>query len=365
MKKFHLVSILSVLLLIILFVVPLFAEETANNKLEFKAKLWTKFTYDATENSVHSRGFDIDRAYLQMGYKFDDTWSALLLLDGVRGETITVTAGTGDETTVSGRISRANFFSYVRNIYVQASDIFPEKGTFRFGFQPTLYISTVDGATKTRWLGKSLADQTSALLSQSGGAAITGMALQSHIKYGVMVHNGTEGLTSAPSDNGLATDGIITLMPFAHTDGALKKFGLTVAEEAQFKSKRDKTSTGVTTRGYYVTSAAAHYESPMIDTAAEFIYRTAKGDAEAGVGYGLTANIKFNQEKASLYGRFFTGNDFFKTNQLAAKHIVTVGPSYAFIKDKVSTALLYENRKALTNATMSTNTVMWNWAVNF
>jgi len=214
--------------------------------LEVKGKVWANFAYDLTEDSIHKNGFDIYRAYLQANYAFDEQWSAALLLDAQRGESV---------ATADGGTTKANLWMYLRNAYIQGSGLWPEGGTIRFGLQPTPFISFVDNATKTRWLGKSMLDQTGILNSQSSGVSALG-SFAGVLKYHVILHNGTEGLTKpGNSDNGLALGVQVAVQPFEGTGSWFEKMTLVGYSENQDSASSSKAMK--VTKG---TSSLAHIE---------------------------------------------------------------------------------------------------------
>jgi len=310
----------------------------SDENLTVNGKLWAQYSLDLTKDAEHNTGFDIYRAYLQAKYQFDPQWSTVVLIDHERNKI----GSTGTPAT----------WVYLRNAYVQAADLWAEKSNFRFGLQPTLYISTVDAALKTRWLGKSLADESGLLKSQEGAVAATG-ELGTMIRYGLMGHNGTEGLDRAGnSDNALGATALLSLSPFKGSEGILSGFAITVANTVLGASAPSQSSN--------VFSAALQLESDIVDTAVEFVHSKAKNSADIQA-CGATANVKIS-DSASIFGRYFTGNDTFKSFY-KSKALATVGPTYSFIKDKVSTALLYE-RKEKASGTAS-QMVYWDWAANF
>ncbi|MEO6460300.1 MAG: hypothetical protein ABIO95_07615 [Bdellovibrionota bacterium] len=312
------------------------AQEESN--LQVKGKVWSQFTYDLTKDSDHKNGFDIYRAFLQADYKFGPEWSTTLILDGAR---------TGAPKDYLG--------NYVRNAYVQQSGLLGEGSSFRFGLQPTAYISTIDGTMKTRWLGKNLVDQTSLVPSQDAGASLAAKA--GVLGYGVTVRNGTEGLTKpGNSDNALSYDAWVSAKGFA--GGALEDLGVVVYDSVKSKS----TIVGSTDTSSNLLAAAVTLSNSTLDAAAELALRR-QNDVNA-TGYGLTLNFKADEEFA-LYARFFAGNKAFQTGALASKNLLTVGPTYAFANGKVSTGLLFENAPTVIAGGITSRKVLWNWAANF
>lgn len=360
-------------------ITPAMAADMQN--LDIKGKVWARFGYEATENSNHSSGFDLYRTYLQASYKFDQTWSTTLLLDGFNN---------GNKYSV-----------FVRNAYVQAGNIWEGNGTMRFGLMPTLYTSTIEGATKTRWLAKSLADEIGALQTYGAGVAFTG-DVQNFLNYGLNIHNGSEGAnltgTGSNLDSAWAIGIKATLMPFANEDGALRKLGVTLYDEFENNghTRVSNTNANTVTTGANTIAAALHFEHMYFDGAFEYLNQNPNGDERAGAvntktiaAYGLTANIKFMDEKFSIFGRWYSGNDALKLGtgfrnfdnntpignptgaltNINYKTIVAFGPTWSFIKDKLATALIYETR-AINSDTSSAGAkdykaITWNWAANF
>jgi hypothetical protein len=329
------------------------AKAQEKSPLEIKGRIWAQYTYDMTKDSAHLNGFDIYRAYLQAGYKVDDTWSTMLLLDAQRGEEL---------STTGGKSAKANLWTYLRNAYVQGSDLWAGGGTFRFGLQPMPFIATIDGATKSRWLGKSLTDQVSGVLnSQSAGVAALG-SITPMVKYHLVAHNGTEGLTKAgASDSGLAFGTQITLLPFAGSEGILKRLGLTVYNEIQDSASSAKDTP--VTKGTNTLAVGLHFESDFINLAIENFAKTEKDVDGDLTGTGATLNLKF-AEAAGFYLRYLAGNDEFQA-ALGGKTLISAGPSYELVKDKVMTALVYEARAAIKAGAEDKVGIAWNWAAHF
>jgi len=305
--------------------------------LEVSGRVWAQLRADMTKDSGHKSGFDISRAFLQAQYKFNAEWSTVLLLDAAR------TGATPDYLA-----------SHVRNAYVQHQGLLGDGSLFRFGLQPTFYVATLDGAVKTRWLGKNLVDEGGVVPSQDGAASLTAQA-GSVLRYGVAVRNGREGLSKAgSSDNALGYDAFATITPF---DGALEKLGLTVYDSLQSQA------TGSTATASSNTLAVAlHSQHAFVDASLETV--VVKQSGAQAVGYGVTANVK-PSENSSIYARFFSGNTNFQTGKLKSKSVLTVGPTYAFVAGKLSTALLFETRPAVTAGASAQNALLWNWAANF
>jgi hypothetical protein len=313
----------------------------ADDALTISGKLWAQYSLNLTDGAGSPNGFDVTRAFVQAKYKFDPTWSAVVLLDHDR--------------------SKESTWAYVRNAYVQAGDVVGEKSNFRFGLQPTLYIPLVESALKTRWLGKTLADESKILSSQDGGVSLTGEA-SSMIRYGVEVHNGVEALDyPGKSGNGLAASAVVSVLPLADSESEFAKLGLTVSDTVFAAETSAIGTTKKTSPSANVITGALHLEHSLLDLALETVMkRVSKANT---VGFGGTLNVKF--EPFSVYVRAFTGNDAFKNSALKAKMLLTAGPTYSFVKDKVSTALLYETRSAVAANAKAQNTVYWIFAANF
>lgn len=318
----------------------LMAEES-EPALKVGGRVWAFYNLDMTEGAGHKNGFDISRAYLQAKYKYDATWSAIVLLDHERNKL--GTSGTPDT------------WVYVRNAYVQGSNLFDSNTSFRFGLQPTLYISKVDAAVKTRWLGKSLADESGYLKSQEGGASLFG-SFADKFEYGLMVHNGGESLSkSGASDSALGTTVQLAYAPFKGSDGVFDGLSFLVSNTLFSDSKSTRSSSNVLT-------AALLLEHSALDLALEYIMKKLDySGAKVAHGYGLIANVKAVKD-LSIYGRLYSGNDKFKQDY-EAEYLATVGPTYTFVEDKLSTAVLYE-RKGIEDSPDS-QVVYWNWAASF
>ncbi len=315
---------------------------------------WGQYTYEGTENSVHHEGFDVTRAFLQFNYNLDPTWSSTILLDGQRGETISVKGGTG--TTVNGGVTKANLWGYVRNAFIQAASLCDGNGTFRFGLQPTLYVGLIDSTNKTRWLGKSLLDQATLVPTQDAGASFTGN-ITSNFKYGLMVHDGIEGINRPGNqDSGLSASFIATFYP-------VKGFGMTLYQEYQGNGK---SAPGViNVNGFRMTTFATTVETSFINATAEFTTQQDYTLSTPSNGAGVMADIRPIGPKSSMYLRYFSGNTQFQTQKLLGKSVITVGPTFSFVPGRVSTALLYEARPQTIAGTPTVTAVMWNWAINF
>jgi hypothetical protein len=302
--------------------------------LQVKGRVWANYTYDLTKDAGHQNGFDIYRAFLQADYKFSDEWSTTLLLDGARS------------TLPSNSLT-----NYVRNAYVQNSGLLGEGSTFRFGLQPTGYISTIDALMKTRWLGKNLVDQAGLVPSQDAGASLASKG--EVLSYGVALRNGVEGLNSAGnSDNALSFDVWV-----GAKDLGVKGLGVTV-----YNSVASKPTKGLAGQSSNTLATALTLNQELVDAAVELsLFRQNKVNA---IGYGVTLNLKATTG-AALYTRFFTGDDNFKTGKLKAKNLLTVGPTYAFENGKVLTGLLFESASSNTNGANATRKILWNWAATF
>src|SRR5258707_15318605 len=107
-----------------------------------------------------------------------------------------------------GRLTNGTYQNnYVRNLYLQAANLRPENGTFRFGLQHTMFIGAVEGALKTRWLGTTLAEESMLNSVDTAGVAFTGGLMNSMLKYGLMLGNGQENIMkTGNSDNRLQID---------------------------------------------------------------------------------------------------------------------------------------------------------------
>lgn len=313
------------------------------NKLTVGGRVWANYTADLTSKSKHKTGFEIYRAFLQADYRYNKTWSVFTLLDHERDK-------------LGSKNQDSKTWVYVRNAFIQASDLWGDKGTFRFGLQPTPFVAAVDGVTKARWLGKSLADEMKLLKTQDGGLSLSG-ASGSLLKYTAMVHNGTESLDlEGASDNALASTVQLSVFPFATPEKESSGLGWTLSNTHFFKSTNDKSAVNV-------VSTALTFGHRYLDTALEYVYyKERKKNSAALHAYGATLYAKF-LESSALFARFQSGNDPLKT-RYKSHSVLSVGPSYILIPNKVVTALVYE-RKAKGAGKTPEQTIFWNWAANF
>lgn len=301
-------------------------------------KIWGQFTSNLTQGSTHGNGFDITRALLQAKFKLDATWSGILMIDHDR--------------SVIGSSGTPDAWAYVRNAYVQGSDLWAGGGSLRVGLQPTPWIATVDGVMKTRWIFRSLLDLATVLPSQDGAVSAFG-AVGNYFKYTVQLGNGTEGLSAkGNSDSALGVTAVGTLTPFAESSGWMQKLGFSLGLTTVNASQKQPYARNV-------VAAAAHLESARVDAAVEYVYTRRTGLNRNG--FGLTTNVRIS-EKWSAYGRFFAGNDSFQS-LLDAKQIFDFGPTYTVIKDKLQTALTYGIYPQKTGSTEQV--LYWKWAATF
>ena len=324
------------------------AHAQEESKLTINGRVWARYLYQLTKDTNHVNGFDLYRAYLGATYRFDDTWSAVVLLDAARERTVS------DVSFADSSYDYKEYnLMYLRNAYVEARDVVGEGSKFRFGYQPTFLIASVDGATKTRWLAKSLADEFGLLTSQAGGASLSGKA--GLLSYGAIWHNGREGLAlKGNTDSSTTLGAYLGVAPIESSEGAVRKLGVHAYYEGRGRGGR--------TTQRHVLGSAVTLESAFLDGALELVWLKDK-DADAVLSYGATLNGKFLEERASVFARFATGNDAFKAGS-DTKWLLTVGPTYAVLKDKVSTALLFQTEKPEAGGN-NTSTIFWNWAANF
>lgn len=310
--------------------------------LQISGKVWAEYSNDLTSGGGHKNGFDVYRAFLQANYTFEENWSSTLLLDAVR--TTTVTSSGKGETYL---------LPYVRNAFVEGKELWSGKGGLRFGLQPNFFIALSDATSKTRWLGKSLTDQTGLLKSQTGGLALTG-ELSSSYRYGVMIHNGSEGLNQVgQSDSALALAVHLQVKPFVESEGELKKLSLQIYDEVQSKSS--------TTDSSNLVGAAVLFEHSALDATLECVSKK-PGAGSTTTGFGSSVNVKFNDERASVWARYQLGNASFKS-ALGGNSLLSFGPTYALVKGKVSTGLVYELKPR--DGASALQSIAWKWAANF
>ncbi len=329
------------------------ADVSVGDNLDLGARLWGNYSNDMTKNGGHRQGFDLSRAYFYAKYKFDSTWSTYLLLDHDRTQ-----------------VTAANYSSYVyvRNAYVQGK-LWSGDGTLRVGIQPTPFIATVDAVTKTRWLAKSLTDESGSLSSQDAGAQASGTFTE-YLKYALLVHNGTESLSrgGTSKDNAVAGTATISAYPLVNSGNFFESLGIHVSHTS-IAAGHNTTGYGVTDNKN-VSSAALTLETDLVDAAVE--YASVKIQSQpVRNSYGTTVNVKF-LEKYSVFARYLSGNSSFKSNYGASsygytgtvKYVASVGPTYAVIKDRLNTALIYD-QKQRNSGNDTIKTISWNWAAQF
>lgn len=351
--------------------------------LTLNGDLWTKYFFDISNGGasgssyINNNGFDLYRADLKGTYKFNDTYSAVMMFDS---------ASHGLQAATAPNLP------YVREAYGQAN--WWTGGHMTFGLQPSFYSTTVDGATHTRWLAQDAAFTGGFLNEENAGIAFTGSCWNNMIGYNLTIQNGAEGF-SAPFDNGLAFDIGVDIMPFTGSDSPISKLGLIVVDQylqnatSQVPLVGGGVTNGATTPGNNVVAASLHWSNPWVDGAFEFLNMSYSGGGSSSSAYGGNVNVKLMDESWSIFARYLTGNDQFKGNNggthpfltnlgldsplspstgagiLGYGSILTVGPTYTMVKDHVSTALLYTMASANASGGDATTSVSWNWGFGF
>ena len=299
-------------------------------------KIWADDTVDLTSKQGHRNGFDVSRAFIEMGYAFDEQWSTRLVLDAVR-------------TTYLNE--------YLRVAFIQGKYLWAGAGTLRFGIQPTMFIAASETALKTRWLGKTLADQSGFLRSISGGFAASG-EVGSVLTYSMMIHNGSESLSQpGVNDNALAYSEQLQITPLLNTPGPFQKLSLNIFDEVQSQSS----SVGSKTLQSNVVGLSILLENPRLDFGIESLFKTQK-NVDLVSAYGITANPKFRGGRYSFYMRYFSGTEGFEKS-LGGKFLYSLGPTLTIVASKVSTALIYDCLSPRSGPQIQS--VSWKWAASF
>ena len=357
----------------------------ADGNLSLTGDVWAKYFYDISNGGpsgstyVGNNGFDLYRADLKGNYKFNDTYNATLMFDGANRF---ITNG------VTPTVSVANMV-YVREAYVSAN--WWTGGHMSFGLQPGFYTSTVDGATHTRWLAQDLAFTGGFMNEENAGVSFNGTCWNNQIGYSVMAQNGTEGF-GAPADNALAFDIGVDIMPFGGMEGAMSKLGLTVVDQVQQSAAGQIagiSTGGGGTPGTNALTAALHWTNAWVDGALEYAMMSYDSGANSSSAFGGNVNVKF-MDDWTVFARYITGNDTFTGNNggahgyapnlgmdgaispstapgvLGYKSVLTVGPTYSLVKDKITTAILFTTAAANSNSgNDATTSISWNWGASF
>lgn len=318
----------------------------AGSDLSFDGNVWGNYSYDFTKNANHSAGFDITRAYFGLKYKLDDIWSGRLLLDH-------------DRTKVGNSSIDSTQFVYVRNAYIQG-ELWGDDGVLRIGLQPTPFIAGIDEKTQSRWLAKSAADESGVLLSTEGGVGASGSA-GAMLKYSVLVHNGAEGLSRGGSnkDGGIAGTAMLSVSPFASSSELLRGMGATV-NYTMIESGPINSATYASTGRIDVIASALHWNTTWFSLVAEYLNKKPKSQKTQQL-WGGTATLKLIGDFAA-FGRYLSGNDDFK-RVWNKNNIWTAGATYNIVKDKLNTALLWEQYQPRSGYTVKG--IYWKWAAKF
>lgn len=344
---------------------PALAQDKAEKKpIEITGRIFTNYSYDATDNPTDSsvvdshrnkRGFDVDRSYLQASYKYDDTWSTALLLDVTRKSK--TTAGQNIEYSVI----------YLRNAYAQhASTLFDRPARARFGMQSTLYPGFVEGQTKTRFLFRTMADEifgTHGFPSNSAGVGYS-FAPHEKVEVSALIHNGYEQINSpGNTDNALAGDILLNVKLHESEEGLLKKAGLGVFNS--YFQRSDATASFEEIRSEAVAIYMATSDWSFV---ADMINSKKDTQAQPAKGYGMA--ISGNLGSHGVAGRYYTGNDYFRTLTGTApklyKNFITLAYFYKIIPGRLHTGLVLDSKTSeRPNLYNDLRTYQWKWELVF
>lgn len=353
------------LIFIALYSIGTWAQEKSAEKapVEITGRIFMNFQQDTTNNPTdptapdshrNKRGFDVDRSYLQASYKFDESWSSVLLLDVTRNTRV---AGNNIETS----------FIYLRNAYIQFSESFlAGKSRFRFGMQPSFYVSSLDSFSGLRWLFKTMADEvfgSQGFASQTAGVSYL-FTPHEKVDVGIMVHNGYENIASkGNTDNGLAGDLFINLKLHESKEDFLRKAGVILFNG--YFQQNDNTTSNEEIR---YESLAVYLATENLSLVADMINSKKKTADVPAKGYGFT--VSATKDKHGLFGRYYTGNENFRANLTSGtktyKNIYTYGYFYKIIPGKIQTAVMLDNSTSdntLINA--DKQVAYWKWELQF
>lgn len=349
-------------LIVALLAAPAVAQEAEKSPLEIKGQVFMSVLYDDTEGSK-KRGLDVDRSYLTLNYRYDEIWSLRVQTDVARTSTARSVSTAASPTTTQFETYDV---IYLRNVYLEGKGL-AGGGVFRIGYQPTQYVSILEGNIKTRWMGRTMLDQvyaSTAMIRHAGGVSWT-QPLGSAVDFFVFAHNGKEALNQpGAADNGTALHVLLDLKFLEDKGADLRKLGLLLAHETIGRS--DDAVYAPVAEDRATTAAAFYLSTVWADANLEASHTKTPSMAEASTGTGLSVNVKF--EGWSLFGRHFTGNEGFRRDLGRYESLSTVGPSFSIVKDKLETALLYEvsrNDGTLNPNGADKKTYWWRWIANF
>jgi hypothetical protein len=339
-----------------------FAEDSAKpleNPLEVKARVFAEYRYDATKDSIHKNGFEVTRSWFGFNYKYNENWSAMLAFDAVRGETYSITdADTGSK---SG-ITRSSLDVYTKSAFIQRTcSCETHTWNMKFGLQPNSYTSLVESVTGSRFIFKSIAEESKVVVGHFGGASAQSGWMNGLINTSVMVHNGREGLnTVGDSDSGTAT--AFSLGTSYKMEGA----GLNLLAQAYVEKldravdTKDASPVQASTSNQAFLFGVKHsYADVSIEQATT--QATGSEDKKVASGVALAAHVP-----DTAYGFVVRSmsSETTKSGVIVKNSSMSAGPTFNVVAGgKISTALVYETAKL--ESVEVGKMYSWKWQANF
>ncbi len=302
------------------------AGSSSEKKVTVKGKLWPTLSWNFKDKT---KGMSIDRGQVITHAQFNPTWSALVNVDA----------------TTSDAAPAVKLY----NAYIQMDkpDHFLGATVGRIGVQPTHHIDFLNNTLGTRWIAKSLSDQSGMVPSQSGGFG-GNHAIGSNGHWNLLIHNGVEGLgLSGNSDSALA---LALGGDYAFVSSDDLKLGLAANVNTSVFAPPST----------QVYSAALFAKTSIVDGAFEFADKVVASTGT--MGYGASLNVK-PMERMSVFARGFMGNAAWQTAN-SMKMLFTVGPHFNYGEGVINTGLFYEIATSDVSGGKAKHKVMAKWAVS-
>ena len=254
------------------------AAQADNHGVKFSGQLWTEMNLSLTKNAK-SLSIGVDRALLSANYGFDKEYSM-------------------DFGIISNN-------SATNQIVLENASITQKmkSGSLEVGFQHDSYISWLYQASGTRWVNDSLT-------SVGGYRSFRSLAAN-------YVHNLSDGALAITLSNG--NDNAFGSAPADMSVNGSVAYKTSLNEnlngQAYFSfQNKDEDSTATSSNNALIGAGAAiGGGSKDFNFLGEFALSKVQADGtEANMGYGATLRYAY-QENSSFYGRFFSGNDGWKT----------------------------------------------------
>ncbi len=213
------------------------------------------YGYILTDGEEGYNEFALDRAYLQLDGKVNDTFSARIIVD-------------------ASRAADATHRVFVKNAYIEAKEALGPV-TVQAGVIGTPYLGQYDDFWGNRYIAGGLAEEVGVLAGADLGASLSAKHAEGKLDWNVAVLNG-EGFNNLEIDAGKTAQGRVTFNPMAGNEGMT----LPINGFVSYAGDATDDTPAIT------YAASVGFQIPVLRVWGEFLGRAE--DGVSGMGYSAT-----------------------------------------------------------------------------